>query len=95
MKKAIFGIALMLAACHAQKVGKLTPLEQETLKRINAQMDSLQREFKERAQPLIAEQTDLLTRVCGAAGFAVADCQVDIVTGAVTKKVPVPQPSKK
>lgn len=60
-------------------------LDREKLKRIQLQVELLQKRLNEEFQPLQQERNAILEKLCGAAGFDLNECQIDTTTGAVTK----------
>lgn len=68
----------------------LSLLDREVLKRTESQLQTLQFRYQAEAAPIVKEHDDVVSRNCTQAGFAVIDCNVDAMTGAVTKKVVAP-----
>jgi hypothetical protein len=92
----LFWIPLIILACAVagswavraaapQSVGA-SPYELEFLKRTQIQYQVL---FKD-LQKVMTEQTGMLQSVCGRSKLTVDQCDVNLETGAVTKKAPQP-----
>ena len=64
----------------------VSELDREKLKRIQLQMELLQKQIDAALSPILQEQAEILDRVCKASNLDRADCEVNIKTGVVTKK---------
>lgn len=81
MKK-LFVALLFLAGCKAgADKTKLTDLEVEKLKRIQAELALV----KQQEQPLNTEQQAIAEIVCKRAGFTLDTCSINLNTGIVTE----------
>jgi hypothetical protein len=73
---------------------KISGVDIERLKRTEAQLQALQLKYQVEAAPIIKEHDDIVTQYCAQAHLTTGpsgDCQVDIGTGLVTRKVVIPQ----
>lgn len=94
------GIGASLGFHGRANASNIAPKEkQEHLLRIQAQLELLgvrfQAEYEKQAAPLLAEQNVVLNEVCGAAKIALPDCDVNRLTGVISKKPPPAAPQAK
>ena len=89
-KRAVTAAIVLLIACgHSQqKPLKLSAVDQEVLKRTEAQLQSLQLRYQYEAAPIIKEHEEIVTHYCQLAGLISGqggNCQVDSQSGLVSK----------
>ena len=89
-------LVLLCSSLFAGDKGKLSELDKEKLKRIQLQLELLQRQVAENFAPITKEQNEILNRVCESAKLKRDECEVNIDLGTVTKvKVSPPKEDKK
>jgi hypothetical protein len=82
---------LLFAADKPRTV--LTELEMEKLKRISAELQLLQTQAQQQAEPKISEQRQIVERACKEAAIPVDKCEINPQTGAITAKIEKPEPA--
>lgn len=74
-------------ACGQKGPYKISDADKNIILKTDAQLQLIQKEFSEKAQPIFKEQQETAQRVCKAAGFTLGlDCELNFQSGIVTKK---------
>ena len=97
MAGAVIGALLSIASCQSKPI-TASQLDREILKRTQVQIQAIQADFQAKyaqiTELILKEQNEVKARVCAAAVLPVNDCQIDLVTGAVTKTPTKPEAKK-
>jgi len=90
-----YALLLALALPLGAKDDKpaISELDREKLKRIDVQLQLLNKQINETIAPILAEQNEIKARVCAANKIELGECEINVSTGTVTRVKK--QPEKK
>ncbi len=64
---------------------QISELDKERLKRIDYQLQLIQKQIGETIAPILAEQNEIKARVCKENKIELAECEINVSTGVVGK----------
>jgi hypothetical protein len=91
----MLGLALyFMPAAHSQNQPlRMSPLDQEKLRRINADLANLETQYRQAIQPELTERGEIFERNCGIAKLQLKDCTIDPKTFIVSRVAPAQAPA--
>ena len=92
--KSLLQFALFAALSFAADKPQISDLDKEKLRRIDVQMQLLQKQINESIAPILAEQNEIKARVCKDNKVELSECEINYLTGSVTKAKKEPEPKK-
>src|ERR1700722_17509170 len=88
---ALFGVVTLVIPAKSQSQPiRMSQLDQEKLRRINADLSNLETQYRQAIQPELVERGELFERNCTAAKLTLKHCPIDPKTFVVSRGIPAP-----
>src|ERR1700723_1392125 len=87
-------VAFVVIPAHSQNQPmRMSPLDQEKLRRINADLANLETQYRQGIQPELTGRGEIFERNCGIAKLQLKDCTIDPKTFIVSRVAPAQAPA--